>query len=365
MSRTLRIFSRAKCLLGLALATALALFSAASLQADEIASVLVPSFTAFAEADDVSTAEPDVPPAVSAAECATLAGADDELWCISSRSARHAPDGSIRLHYWRYDGAGNWKTQTLEDFTLADPALPTCFLVHGNQMTPTRTNCSGWTYFTTFTGGTCKQRPPLRFVIWSWPSEKCYRKTRDDLRQKAVRSECHSFYLAWVVDRMSADVRISMIGYSYGTRMIGGALHLLGGGGLRGQQLTDRLHPEPRGIRAILLGGALDNDHMLPGRAFSLAPTQIDHLLVARNRADPALQWYPLLYGFRFRVRTGQEAMGFTGFAGLYCVPQLYGRVENRDVTCMVGRIHEWHAYEFLCGWFLERMRQYVWFEEL
>lgn len=376
MSRLLRMIPAgflpaARC----ALAFLLVALSSLLLRADEVASVIVPTFTAFAEPDDVpetlpddeslvESDEPAAPPAVEACEAAALR-ADDELWFISTRCARHAPDGSIRLRYWKYDGVGKWESKTLEDFVAADSALPTCFHIHGNRMTPTLANCGGWTYFTTFTNGVCKPRPPLRWVILNWPSERCCRKNRDDLRTKAVVAECHAFYLAWIVDHMAVDARISMIGYSYGARLIGGALHLLGGGCLCGQQLADRVHPEPRGIRAVFLGGALDNDHMLPGRAFQMAPSQIDHLLVARNGADPALRWYPLLYGFRFRVRTGQEAMGFTGFAGIYCVPHLHGRVENRDVTCLVGRVHDWHGYEFLCSWFLERMRQYVWFEEL
>lgn len=358
-----------------ALAILLVALSALLVRADEVASVLVPTFTAFAEPDNVPAALPDdeslfdgeeadAPPTVDACESAGL-HADDELWFVSTRCARHAPDGSIRLYYWKYDGVGKWQSKTLEDFLSASSSLPTCFHIHGNRMTPSLANCGGWNYFTTFTNGVCKQRPPLRWVILNWPSERCCRKNRDDLRAKAVRAECHAFYLAWLVDQMAVDARISMIGYSYGARLIAGAMHLLGGGCLCGQQLVERTNPEPRAIRAVFLGGALDNDHMLPGRAFQRAPTQIDHLLVARNGADPALRWYPLLYGFRLRVRTGQEAMGFTGFAGLYCVPQLLGRVENRDVTCMVGRVHEWHGYEFLCGSFLERMRQYVWFEEL
>ena len=66
---------------------------AATLSTDP-ANVSVPAIerlsevVAFAERDDV----PDAPPVVSASERTALADADDELWYISSRAARHAPD---------------------------------------------------------------------------------------------------------------------------------------------------------------------------------------------------------------------------------------------------------------------------------
>ena len=316
---------------------------------------------AFAERDDV----PDAPPVVSASERTALTDADDELWYISSRAARHAPDGTIRLHYWQYDDAGNWQTRTREQFLAADPALPLCFHVHGNRVTNSQANLGGWRYFTTFTSG-CHERPPLRFVIFSWPSERlCSGRNSDDLRTKAVRAECHAFYFAWLVDQLPAETRIGMVGFSYGARLIGGALHLLGGGSVRGQRLVERENPEPRAVRAIFLAGALDDDHFLPGRCFHLAPTQLEQLLVARNCCDPALRWYPLLYGFMLRPKNGQQAMGYSGIVGVNYSPLLAGRVEQRDVSALVGKSHEWHACEFLAGSFLERMRQYVYFEPL
>jgi hypothetical protein len=313
---------------------------------------------AFASTAD---AELDSPPDVSSDEAAALG--NDELWFISSRCPRHEPNGSIRLHYWRYD-AGHWQTATLEEFTSADPALPVCFHVHGNRVNLCQANLGGWRYYQAFTEG-CVPRPPLRFVIFSWPSDGQVGRSLNDVRLKAVRAECHAFYLAWVVDRLPAEARISMVGYSYGARLIGGALHLLGGGSLRGQGLVDRTQAEPHAIRTVFLAAALDDDHLLPGRSFGAATTQIDRLLVACNRQDRTLKWYPGLYRFTLRPSRGQQAMGYAGFAGIHCVPWLYGRVEHRDVSCLVGNAHEWHGFEHLGGTLLERMRQYVYFEGL
>lgn len=312
------------------------------------------------ELDD--SAEPDSPPTELAAE--TQLRSDDELWFISSRCAKCEADGAVRLHYWRYEASGRWRTASLEELLAADPALPVCFHVHGNRVDCSQANCGGWRYFQSLVNG-CSERPPLRFVVFSWPSEETSKRTIPDTRTKAVRAECHAYYLAWVVDRLPSAARISMVGYSYGARVIGGTLHLLGGGCLQGRALTNRPSDEPRAVRAAFLAAALDDDHFAPGRCFGCASTQLDRLLIARNTCDRALKWYANIYRFTLRPRRGQQAMGYAGFAGLNCLPHLQGRIETIDVSSLVGRAHEWHGFEHLCGSFLERMRQYVYFETL
>lgn len=313
------------------------------------------------EADDAAI-EPEAPPTVFASE--TALRSDDELWFVSSRCASCEADGSVRLHYWRYEASGRWRTASLDELLAADTTLPTCLHVHGNRVDCAQANCGGWRYFQSLVNG-CTERPPLRFVIFSWPSEQTSNRNIPDTRTKAVRAECHAYYLAWLVDRLPQDARLSMIGYSYGARVIGGTLHLLGGGRLQGRSLGNRASAQPRSVRAVFLAAALDDDHFAPGRCFECASTQIERLLIARNPCDRALKWYANLYHFTLRPRRGQQAMGYAGLAGLNCLPQLRGRIETIDVSGLVGRAHEWHGFEHLCGNFLERMRQYVHFEPL
>ena len=51
-----------------------------------------------------------------------------------------------------------------------------------------------------------------------------------DVRTKADRSDVEAYYLARFLAAMKPEVQTGLIGYSYGARIIGGALHLLGGG---------------------------------------------------------------------------------------------------------------------------------------
>jgi hypothetical protein len=290
---------------------------------------------------------------------AVLDQADDELWFVSSRCARCEADGGVHLHYWQY-AAGRWEKRTLADLQAADPTIRTCINVHGNRCDVAKANAAGWSFYSTLTGG-CVNRPPIRFIIFTWPSDRICGSGRKDVQTKAVRAECHAYYLAWFVRQLSPATPLSMVGYSFGTRVIGGTLHLLGGGSLRGRSVG-RADPRP-GIRVVLLAAAMDNTHFLPGQAFQCGSCQIDQLLVTRNTADPAMKWYPLMYRLMLFRRRGQQSLGYTGLAGLNCLPCLYGRVEHRDVTCAVGKVHDWSGCAYLMPNLSERMRQYIYHE--
>jgi hypothetical protein len=314
----------------------------------------------IAELESVEEDFDDAPPTPTDAEAAAVG--DDELWFVSTRKARYDAAGTAGLQFSKYDGAGGWRRATLDEFIAADASVPTCFHVHGNRVNYAQSNCGGWRFYNVLTD--CQSRGPLRFVIVSWPSDRIGGGQRNDVRTKAVVAECHAYHLAGLVDRMPAEAQVSMVGYSYGARLIGGSLHLLGGGTLRGRRLTDRPHDQPRQVRAVLLAGALDSTHFLPGAAFQKAPTQIDHLLVARNPADRVLKWYPLLYKFTLRPKRGTQSMGYVGVAG-HNRPELMGRVEYVNVACQVGNNHEWHGFEYLGGKLLTKMRASISFAPL
>lgn len=300
--------------------------------------------------------------ASTAAATAELLADDDELWIVSARRARATAAGPTGYDVWRYEGSGRWHTSNVAEFAAADPNVPVCFHVHGNRVSFCDALCGGWAYYTKFTAGRCRERGPIRWVVFTWPSDRLNIGSRKDVQIKAVRAECYGYYLAWIADQLPAEARVSMIGYSFGTRVIGAGLHYLGGGALRGRALAERRH-EDRAVRAVLLAGATDNDGFLPGRYMQMAPSQIDRLLVGVNRRDPAMKWYPLLYQLTLRRRQGQQSLGYTGLAGMQCLPDLAGRVEHRDLSCLGGREHDTHGCRYLAEGFVEIMRGYVYYD--
>ena len=259
-----------------------------------------------------------IPAAVAVGLAAFLAAgacaaeqAPHDLWLISTRSApRSNPvGGEDRMAYWHLDADGNWASADLEAFLATDdPAVPTCVYIHGNRTDRSWAVREGWGV----SQAVKREAPdrPLRFVIWSWPADQI-RGLRQDVQVKAYRSDVQAYYLAYLMGRMAPEVRVSLIGYSFGARTITGALHLLAGGEFAGRRLPEGNAPVERTpVRALLVAAAMSADWLSPGRANGLALGLADRVLVTRNRYDPVLKHYPRMYR-----RGGPQALD--------CVPGL------------------------------------------
>ena len=227
-----------------------------------------------------------------------------------------------------------------EAFQAADDATqPTVVFIHGNRTDADEAVWKAWYAYESIRAETNCQ--PFRYVIWSWPAERVYRRNSDDTRLKAAYSDAESYYLAQWLDVLRPDVPVSLIGHSFGPRIITGALHLLGGGEVAGRALPESTVAawsagKRNPVRAVLLAAAIDADWLAPGGCHGLALPLFDRLLITRNGCDRVLRWYPRLYG-----RGGPQAMGFVGPCGV-------GDAENVhvvDVGCTVGKMHDWRCY--------------------
>jgi len=293
-----------------------------------------------------------------AATAAAAAGDDaGQFWLISTRCAPvcgRLQDGDERIRFWRRLPDDDWAPAGREEF-LDDckTNLPTTVVVHGNLVV---SGCAVdeaaplYRRIQRLAAGR-----PYRLVIWSWPSQRVFRSHRQDARVKAARSDVQSYYLAECLERVDPKTPVGLIGYSFGARVITGALHLLGGGELAGRTLKSQQKSNPGTVpifpqgkwdcppreseprrRALLVAPALDSGWLLPGRRNDLAPAEVEQMLVTKNCCDCVLRWYPLMY-----CRGGPRALGYAG------MPRR-GRSENielLDVACSVGRNHDWSCY--------------------
>ncbi len=154
-----------------------------------------------------------------------------------------------------------------------------------------------------------------------------------------------SYYLARFLGSIRPDVPVSLIGYSFGARVATGALQLLAGGQIACRSLpqavvTERKAAGQRPYRLVLIAAAADANWLLPGCRDGLVLPLVDRVLVTANCCDPVLRWYPRLYG-----RGGPEAMGYVG-PSCSAQPGSCDKIEVIDLSCSVGRIHDWHTYE-------------------
>lgn len=287
---------------------------------------------------------------LAAAVCAVVAaglpaGADDSparVWLISTRRAPRCgrvEQGVQQIDYRRLQADRRWLTLDEESFLGdVDRALPTTVFVHGNDTGRRAATDDGWRLLQRMKQDAAG--PPFRFVVWSWPSDRLHTRRRPDAQAKASGSDVQSYYLARCLERMGhADPKaeVSLVGYSFGARVIAGALHMLGGGEVAGRKLPGPIDAKSTPIhRAVLVAAAMDADWLFEGHRNGLALAQVRRMLVTQNRCDRALKWYPLLYR-----RGGPHALGHVGPAGC-------GRLDNvelLDVTCSVGRTHNWARY--------------------
>lgn len=299
------------------------------------------------------------PPADSVPPRATSRGAlprpQDEVWVVSSRglSGGRCDQRAELLHYWRYGDEG-WQPATLDD--LAQPHTPdatTSIFVPGNGYTHGEVVRLGWSAYAHFVQQAVDERP-IRFVIWSWPSDKIEGPAVEDLRIKAARADLAAYYLAWVVDRLDPEMPLSLIGTSYGARIVTGGLHLLGGGKLPPNSPLQRSNDARRPIRLVLITAAIDADWLVPGHRHGAALGQVEQVLLINNSTDRVLRRYHFLYGLRSDAR----ALGCQG-----CAPGWYGRdagkVLQTDVARLMGSQHGCGPY-FATPQLVARMEPYV-----
>jgi len=238
-------------------------------------------------------------------------------------------------------GHRRWQSSDLDSFLAFDPAVPTIIFVHGNQITPGDAKDEGLMMYRMIIKHDC-DAPRIRFVIFSWPSSKVGGLLYD-VREKAARTEPSGWHLAWLLDQMSPDTQISLVGFSFGARIINGGLHILAGGSLGGSLvLSEHVHPHREPMNVVEMAAADHSYWLAEGQHHGLAMTQVNRMLLINNCDDRAMRYYDLLTP----GRGGPQALGL-------CGPTRIGhdyaeKIRNRDVSCYVGAEHLFASY--LCA---------------
>lgn len=265
--------------------------------------------------------------------------ADDgsDVWLVNTRQASHcgALEGEReKLVFQRGEDACRWSISNRAEFLSATAGgVPLVVFVHGNRTDNAWAVDEAMDVYPYLKRAACGK--PFRFLIWSWPSDIAVRHYRPDVQVKNVRSDADAFYLADLLAECDPQTPISLTGYSLGARVIGGGMHLLGGGSVAGRSLDDP--PQDRAkVRAVLIAAAIDANSFSAQGRFCRATSVAERIVVTVNQNDPALKWYTHLYG-----RRGPQAIGHAGPAGAACG----GVVQSVDLSCCVGHRHRWQFY--------------------
>ncbi len=308
--------------------------------------------------------------AEAAPSCDSCVREYDQVWVINTRRLdchaviRTPPDFAVEQRL----PDGSWAQSSITEFVAGDDfTIPTCFVMHGNQVDVSLAVAQGLRVYRALTAGLPDDRP-LRFVIWSWPSDRIPGILKD-VRAKAARANTEGKYLAWVLDQLDPRTPVSLVGFSYGARIATGALHLLAGGSTNGFRLPPNLtlsrgdvrieRPAENAtqlqrtpIRAILVAAAVHNYWLAEGQYHGRALEIVDEMLLVENSCDSALKRYRFVDTSR-----SAEALGYTGPAGW---SPHYGKIHRVDACCDLGKKHDWELY-LASPKYAALMRQFVW----
>ncbi len=264
----------------------------------------------------------------------------DEILLVSTRAIGTACDSGsmqrglkcIRLSA-NSAGTSTWEPADWRPLICSPSNLPTIVYVHGNRVAVGKDIAQGMQVYRSLRAHT-QPAGPVRFVIWSWPSEPIPGPIKDYV-VKAQRTNPAAWQLAWVLDKMPAKAEISLVGYSYGSRVVSGAAHLLAGGRLGPLVLTKRTHSRRLPVRAALLAAAYDSDWLQPQRFYGRAMAEFDRLIIATNELDPAMRFYHFSNG-----RGRKHALGKSGVYQPATLGEAQQRLRCIDFTHSVRRSH-------------------------
>jgi hypothetical protein len=264
---------------------------------------------------------------------------EDEIWLVSSRSLG-CPNNEAALpqfEVWQYDtSAHDWHESSQAAFLAANnPALPSVFWVHGNRKYADEARDDGMEVYEQLTAGVSGAHA-IRFVIYSWPADPI-RGLREDAREKAARTNADGYYLATLVNQIDPHIQVDLIGYSFGARIVTGALHVLGGGNICGWSLS---HPVKRlaPLQAVLVAPAVNNDWLAMGHAHGQALPVVDRMLSLNNYCDRALKRYAVI-----DPCNKPQALGYTGAVGP--LGENGYKLSQYNMCCAVGKKHYWGSY--------------------
>jgi hypothetical protein len=280
----------------------------------------------------------------------------DEVWLVSTRHLGCPLPGkqAVGVKCWRY-AQTVWQPASEAEFFASDsPDVVTAVYVHGNQIDYCLAANYGLAFYFELVGK-LDAESPVRFVIWSWPSDQ-FRGPLRDVRTKASRSDVDAYYLGDFLSRMRPDVRVGLLGYSFGARIVSGAMELLGGGSLCRWPLP----PGPRPSVHVAMWAAAEHNHWyLPGEFHGRALAAGAAWFNTVNPCDPVLMRYRW-------IDKGHDAVA-VGYAGIYgrnlLPPEVNARIEEVNVAGIINGQHDWRAYLY-SGYIQERTRQHMlWLE--
>lgn len=258
------------------------------------------------------------------AACAAVVRADTpvgDVWLISTRQAASCGEHRLaeqQIPLWQTAG-DCWNSRSLHDLKqiVQNDPRPMIVFIHGNRESLQSAVCQA----EAVRGKLQRSGRKYRLLIWAWPSDRVGRRQRPDVQLKHAYTPTQAGYLADLLQLLEQQEEICLVGYSFGARIA--------------VEATARIPKQSsRRIRLVLVAAAVDAGDLSPQGRFAAAARAAVEITITRNRFDPALRFYPRMYG-----RRGPQALGYVGPCGGN------GRFSVVELSCAVGKTHAWLCY--------------------
>ncbi|HEU5117393.1 MAG TPA: hypothetical protein VFT74_12185, partial [Isosphaeraceae bacterium] len=266
----------------------------------------------------------------------------ERFWIVSTRDCPQVmgSDPWACLKVLHFDDRGNLVPVDPSVMLTQTIGHPVFIQVQGSLTTPD-VALGGLLWTHTWLQSDGVMRPDTVVIAFDWPSQRVYRSPVRDIEEKGRRAYIAGFHLARFVQGFPAESQVSILGQSYGGRVVPSALHLLGGGALNSQDhdpyvRLPALRPDLH-VRAIILGAASDHNWLVPGQRLDHVLHGCEGLLNLYNSRDEALRLYPFLRRSGHHHAIGKVGLKNHDFARL---GSLASRYCEHDIDPQLGDEH-------------------------
>jgi hypothetical protein len=263
----------------------------------------------------------------------------DEIWMIDGRNCHCNPQDLSLLNIFRLDGC-TWSNQPLDALYKAhdlDRSKTTFIYVHGDRTDSFYATFRGMTnYRNVFGEGSERCCQGVRFVIWSWKSEKEFHRPSKDYTLKSNRARAVGKSLAPFLSQFS-NRRIVLAGYSLGCQALLIALEDLSNGSCT--PVANAAETRQDQYRVCLIAPALEPCYVSQHRCPLAGAELVAQTDIFDNSADRALKCAKVL-GWRVAPGGGTpiQVLAWQGRLPI-------ANITMFDLACSVGKKHSVVTY--------------------
>ncbi len=263
--------------------------------------------------------EPQSPQIATSEWTAAQSSVGDQVWIVMATA-----DG----FYCQTLENNAWRVADVKEFYAGDSAdRSTVIWAHGFKTDMTGAAESGCSFRNTIDAARAAagSSRAYRLVIWKWSSERGAGRLRIDAQMKGRIADAEGRRLANFIGGMNASNNVSLVGFSFGARVVGSALQCLA--------TSPSTYMTNRTGRVSLVLASSACDYGAFDWSYANGAAIPAYVLNIYNPADFALRYYP------FVSDTGSQAQGVYPITGSAFTGAV-GSAFNINVSGAVGKEH-------------------------